>query len=295
MIRKLLISLALLAAAPAAAEPLANQLFAAAETPSQQPPMAIGAYGRGCAAGLVQLPESGPGWQAMRLSRNRNWGMPVLVAYIEDLAGYAQKAGWGGIYVGDMSQPRGGPMNSGHASHQIGLDVDIWALPAGRLNLSRKEREQISTISVGTSDRMSVNANCNPSYAAFLKLAAGDPRVDRIFVAPAIKKELCRTATRADKKWLQHIRPENGHDDHFHIRLKCPKGASECATQKPTVAELSKNGDGCDETLDWWFSDDYFHPKPAKKPQKPAPHKKTSREFTIADLPSQCVAVLSSP
>lgn len=295
MIRRLLISLALLVAAPVAAEPLANQLFAAAEAPSQQPAMPYGAYGRGCAAGLVQLPESGPGWQAMRLSRNRNWGMPVLIDYLQDLAGYAQKAGWGGIYIGDMSQPRGGPMNSGHASHQVGLEVDIWALPPGRLDLSRKEREQISTISVGTADRMSVNGNWNSSYAAFLKQAAGDPRVDRIFVAPAIKKELCRNATRADKKWLQRIRPENGHDDHFHIRLKCPKGAKDCVTQKPTVAELSKNGDGCDATLDWWFSDDYFHPKPAKNPEKPAARKKGARELTMADLPSQCVAVLSSP
>lgn len=295
MIRAALLLVLMLGAIPLHAEPTAATLFAGKDTPSDQKPMPIGSYSRGCAAGLVQLPESGPGWQVMRLSRNRNWGQPVLVDYLMDLSGYAQKAGWNGIYVGDMSQPRGGPMNSGHASHQIGLDVDIWALPAGRLDLSRKERESISTISIRTDDELSVNGNWNSSYAAFLKLAASDPRVDRIFVAAAIKKELCKSATRADKKWLQHIRPERGHNDHFHIRLKCPKGASLCDTQKPTVTELSKNGDGCDETLDWWFSDDYFHPKPQPKPQKPVPHKKGSREFTMADLPSQCVAVLSSP
>lgn len=295
MIRRLILVLAGLAAAPAGAEQLANQLFGAMDTPSQQEPAPIGSYSRGCAAGLVELPESGPGWQAMRLSRNRNWGQPVLVAYLQDLAAHARQAGWDGIYIGDMSQPRGGPMTSGHASHQIGLDVDIWALPAGRLDLSRKEREKISTISVRTEDQMSVNGNWNASYARFLELAASDPRVDRIFVAAAIKKELCKTAAKADRKWLQRIRPERGHDDHFHIRLKCPKGARYCETQKPTVADLSKGGDGCDETLDWWFSDDYFHPKPAKKTDKPAPRKKGSREFTMADLPGQCADVLSSP
>lgn len=295
MIRSLLLSLSLLVAAPVAAAPLANKLFGAMDTPSQQPSMPIGTYARGCAAGLVEMPETGPNWQVMRLSRNRNYGQPVLIAYLGDLAGYARKAGWGGIYIGDMSQPRGGPMTSGHASHQIGLDVDIWALPAGRLDLTRKQRESISTISVRSADQKSVNGNWNPSYAAFLKLAASDPRVDRIFVAAAIKLEMCKTATRADKKWLQHIRPEAGHDDHFHIRLKCPKGATLCETQKPTVSDLSNGGDGCDETLDWWVSDDYLHPKPASKPTKPAPHKKGSREFTMADLPSQCVDVLSSP
>ena len=155
--------------------------------------------------------------------------------------------------------------------------------------------EHLSSISVRTADQLSVNENWDSSYAAFLKLAASDPRVDRIFVAAAIKLELCKTATKADKKWLQHIRPEAGHEDHFHIRLKCPKGARLCETQKPTVNELSKGGDGCDETLAWWVSDAYLHPKPAPKPPKPVPHKKGPREFTMADLPRQCINVLSSP
>jgi murein endopeptidase len=30
-----------------------------------------------------------------------------------------------GLLIGDMSQPRDGPMLYGHSSHQIGLDVDI--------------------------------------------------------------------------------------------------------------------------------------------------------------------------
>lgn len=294
MIRKLILCLALLAPLPAEAEKLANKLFGAEANPSQQTPMPIGTYARGCAAGLVEMPETGPNWQVMRLSRHRNFGHPVLISYLEDLAGYANQAGWKGIYVGDMGQPRGGPMTSGHASHQIGLDVDIWTLRPESLDLSVKQREKLSSISVRTNDQLSVNGNWDNSYAAFLKLAASDPRVDRIFVAAAIKLELCKTATKADKSWLQHIRPEAGHEDHFHIRLKCPKGARLCETQKPTVSDLSKGGDGCDETLAWWVSDEYLHPKPATKPVKPKPHKRGPREFTMADLPRQCVDVLSS-
>lgn len=291
MIRGLIISLALLAPLPAMAEDLANQLFGAMKAPSQQDSMPIGSYAKGCAAGLVQLPETGPSWQAMRLSRNRNYGQPVLVDFLEDLSVDAQKIGWAGLYIGDMSQPRGGPMTSGHASHQIGLDADVWMLPPERLDLSRKERENISSIPVRSADQKSVTENWTPRHAALLKAAASDKRVDRIFVAASVKIEMCKTATRADRKWLQKIRPVAGHDTHFHVRLKCPKGATLCETQTPTVSELSKGGDGCDETLMYWVSDAYLNPP---KSSTPAPHVRGPRDYTMADLPRQCADVLSS-
>ncbi len=290
-----LLLLAILAfAGQASAEALANKLFGAKALPSQQAPMPIGTYARGCGAGLVELAETGPSWQVMRLSRHRNFGQPVLVEYLQDLSRSAQKIGWAGLYIGDMGQPRGGPMTSGHASHQIGLDADIWMLPPKRLNLTVKERESISSIPMRSADQMSVTANWTKRHRALLKAAASDPRVDRIFIAAAVKIEMCKTATAADASWLQKIRPEAGHETHIHVRLKCPKGARLCQSQKPTVAELSKGGSGCDETLMWWVSDDYLHPKKAPKPAKPKPRKKGPREFTMADLPKQCSDVLSS-
>ena len=85
------------------------------------------------------LPINGETWQVMRLSRNRNWAHPDLVALLERLAAKARKdAGWPGILVGDMSQPRGGPMLTGHASHQVGLDADIWLTPMPNRQLSRE-------------------------------------------------------------------------------------------------------------------------------------------------------------
>ena len=128
---------------------VAKFLFGAAPVASPQRPEAIGGYARGCQAGAQQLPETGPTWQAMRLSRNRNWAQPVTIDYVRDLSRFAATLpGWEGIYVGDMSQPRGGPMLTGHASHQSGLDIDIWMRPADRLNLSVQEREDISSISM---------------------------------------------------------------------------------------------------------------------------------------------------
>jgi penicillin-insensitive murein DD-endopeptidase len=295
MIRKLALILSLsFAALPANAERLANQLFGAKDAPSRQAPMPIGSYARGCGAGMVELPETGPSWQAMRLSRHRNFGQPVLINYLVDLSQIAQQIGWAGLYIGDMGQPRGGPMTSGHASHQIGLDADIWMLPPRRLNLTQKEREDISSIPVRSADQRTVTANWTQAHHALLRAAASDPRIDRIFVAAAVKIEMCKTAKRKDKDWLQKIRPIAGHDTHFHVRLKCPKGARLCETQKPTVADLSKGGNGCDDTLMYWVTDYLKPPKPTKKPKKPAKRERGPREFTMADLPKQCAAVLSS-
>jgi penicillin-insensitive murein endopeptidase len=295
MIRTLLVCLTLLAPAAVQAAPLAKDLFGAEKSASQQRAQAIGIYAKGCGAGMVQLPESGPTWQAMRLSRNRNWGQPELVQYLMDLSGVARQIGWAGLYIGDMSQPRGGPMRTGHASHQIGLDADVWMLPPRRVNLSRGERESLSSISVRTEDQTRVNGNWTRSHHALLKAAASDPRVDRIFVAAAVKIAMCKTASRSDKAWLQKIRPLYGHNTHFHVRLKCPRGSSQCQTQKPTVAELSKGGDGCDETLNWWvttYLDELRNPP--KPSRKKGPREKTAREYVMADLPRSCSGVLAS-
>ncbi|TKA97854.1 penicillin-insensitive murein endopeptidase [Cereibacter changlensis] len=294
MIRILTLLLGLTLAQGAQAQQLANRLFGAQDAPSRQQPMPVGSYARGCAAGLVQLPESGPTWQAMRLSRDRNYGHPELIGFLQALSVAATQVGWKGLYIGDISQPRGGPMTSGHASHQIGLDADIWMLPPPRLNLTVRERETISSIPVRSADQRSVTRNWTPSHHALLRAAASDDRVDRIFVAAAVKIEMCKTARRSDRAWLQKIRPVAGHDTHFHLRLKCPRGARLCQTQTPSVAELSKGGDGCDETLTWWVTDYLNPPKPSGKPSKPAPRAKTPREFTMADLPAQCVDVLNA-
>jgi penicillin-insensitive murein DD-endopeptidase len=151
------IALGLILGLPAKAEPIAKQIFGAQKVASAQRPAPLGGYSRGCVAGAVQLPETGPTWQAMRLSRNRNWGHPDTIAFIERLSREAaRQPGWNGLYIGDISQPRGGPMLTGHASHQIGLDADIWMLPATTCSL-RSQRESISSISLRRAEGAYVN------------------------------------------------------------------------------------------------------------------------------------------
>ncbi|MDE0111370.1 MAG: penicillin-insensitive murein endopeptidase [Albidovulum sp.] len=272
--------------------PVASELFGAVETAFSQKPMPIGRHAQGCIAGAVQLPESGPTWQAMRLDRNRNWGHPELIDYIVDLSTRASELGWNGLYVGDMSQPRGGPMASGHTSHQIGLDVDIWMLPPGRLDLSRTERETISSISVRTDDQTGVNSNWTDTHKEILKAAASDPRVDRILVSAAVKVELCSHAG-GNGRWLQKIRPWYHHNYHFHVRLKCPPGSLYCVPQRPTVEELSGDGVGCDKSLEWWVTD---YAESLKQPAKKSPPStiRSAPNLLLSDLPEACREILAS-
>jgi penicillin-insensitive murein endopeptidase len=264
----------------------AKELFGRKVLPAAMPTRVIGFYAKGCIAGAEALPINGETWQVMRLSRNRNWAHPNMVALLERLAAKAHKdAGWPGILVGDMSQPRGGPMFTGHASHQVGLDADIWLTPMPNRLLSPNEREEKSAVMMVRSDRLDIDPSVwTPNHLAVIRAAAQEPSVQRIFVNAAIKKALCREA-KGDRSWLSKVRPMYGHDYHFHIRIKCPAGSSECESQ-PEPSE----GEGCSTSdLAYWFKDSVLHPKPPEKPPKPKP------PMTLAQMPPACREILAAP
>jgi len=266
----------------------ARDLFGEVTLPNQALPHPYGFYAKGCQAGAVAIPTDGPTWQAMRPSRNRRWGQPQMISLIERLsADVAQKDGWPGLLIGDISQPRGGPMKNGHASHQIGLDADIWLTPMPSRTLTRTEREDMPMVSLLQKDKfLTVDPKrWTAAHARLIMRAASYPQVERIFVNPAIKKKLCESWT-GDRSDLGKVRPNYGHDAHFHIRIKCPQGATDCKPQASVPA-----GDGCDKPLAWWFTQEpWATPKkdPNAKPVAP-------RYAMMSDLPKACAAVLSAP
>ncbi len=269
---------ALIAALPADA---AKRIFGEIAKPSAGPPRSIGSYAKGCIAGAVPLPPDSPNLQIMRPARNRAWGHPLLIAAIERLAASLPETnGWPGLLVGDIGQPRGGPMVTGHASHQIGLDADIWLMPMPERQLSAAERDNLPAPSVVTADGNDVDkAIWNPSYRKLYEAVARIPDLARMFVNPAIKRQLCREAG-ADRDWLAKVRPWWGHDDHFHIRLNCPPGQTLCENQAPVPS-----GDGCGKELDWWFTEEARHPKTGP----PGP------PLLVSQLPPECAAAAAAP
>jgi len=248
------------------------------EAPTDGLPRSIGQTNSGCIAGAHALPLEGAGYQVMHIERNRFYGHPQLVRTIESLGQQVERHSLGVLQIGDLGQPRGGPMSFGHRSHQTGLDVDIWySLDPKTFAAANPLRSNVSAPSMLNSAKKGLNrAAWQTSHLRLLELAASLPAVDRIFVNPYIKKELCERAE-GNRDWLRKIRPWYYHDDHFHLRIACPADSPDCESQEPIPAGL-----GCDASLDWWFG--HLPSTPTTPPPPPKPR-----------LPEACQAVLSTP
>jgi len=280
MARCLAIIAALILAPLAGAWAADSNPWSRAGAPTIGAPAAIGSPAKGCLAGAVALPWDGPGYQVIRLSRRRYFGLPETVDFVRRLGVKAAAAGLPVLYVGDMAQPRGGPLPFGHASHQTGVDVDIWFTLAPKPTLPPSAREDVPLPSMLLANWRAVDPKVfGERQVTLLRLAATDPRVDRIFVNPVIKATLCRRLPPRDHAWLGKLRPWFGHDDHFHVRLTCPPDSPECARQAAVPP-----GDGCDATLASWVRD--------QRPPDPAA---AAPRRSLPVLPAECRAVLALP
>lgn len=268
----LVLGAAACAEAGSAADP-----WAAIRMPAAGGAQSLGTPAAGCIAGAAVLPLDGEGYQVLRPQRNRFYAHPRTVDFIRDLGRQAAAGGFGPLLVGDLSQPRGGPMAFGHGSHQNGLDVDIWfRLPGGRWSDEQLARPEPVSMVKGT--RVNPDTWTDTHYR-LLKLAASSPEVDRIFVNPPIKAEACRRAG-GDRAWLAKLRPWWGHDEHFHVRLSCTPGDIGCVPQAPVP-----DGDGCGGELASWNAKPVVLPAEAKdKPNHRNPV-----------LPAACAAILRQP
>ena len=246
--------------------------------PTEHDPRSVGSYTNGCLLGGSEVPAEGPGYQVVRLSHKRNFGHPLLVAYLGELGARVAQAKLGTMLVADVAMPRGGPFTTGHRSHQTGLDADVWlrldvpALPRAK----RTGQEDIKAASVVNETSFTVDPQrWTSAHAELLRLAASDDRVARIFVHPAIKRALCDRAW-PERDWLRRIRPWHGHTAHFHVRLRCPAGDASCIPQEAPPA-----GDGCGDELTSWLPPNYRRPSPVPRREPPA-------------LPGPCQALLDS-
>ena len=209
-------------------------------------PAPIGFYAAGCLQGAEALPLDGRGYAVMRPSRHRFFGHPALVGYLTELAAHTYADNRKLLLFGDLGQPRGGPMLTGHESHQNGLDADIWFMT--RANRPTAAEREALTAQSFVAGRKRLRATWGPAQASLLAAAADNPAINRIFVSPPIKRYMCRNFSTAP--WLYRLRAWWGHEDHFHVRLKCPGGHPLCREQDA----LDPANNGCGADLDWWFS-----------------------------------------
>ena len=280
---------------------LAKKIFGNFTSPTQLSSESVGKYNRGCLNGGVELPIKGETRQHITSKRGRNWGHPTLIDFTKELSVKATRFGWKGLYIGDLGNPRGGPTPYGHAAHQTGLEVDIKFKKPKSLNLSIKDshndhrygKPSFKELNVVAKNQKNVNSNWTQEHMDILKTAAKDKRVNKIFVNAAIKVWMCKNAGSEDRSWLMKIRPERGHSEHFHIRLKCPQGSANCVNTP--LWNKYKNIDGCDKQLAWWVTDRL---KPKKKVTKKSVKIKKkykcshARCYLPEDLPKSCLRTM---
>ncbi len=249
----------------------------------------LGGYTGGCIRGAVSLGADEGRFQLMRKSRRRYFAHPAMRHFIKRLAGEVEEKAYGKLLVGDLSQARGGPTTTGHASHQVGLDGDFWFWldsAAGERRLTREEEEKLGALSMLNQKRTATEPKrFRNKHIKLLKYATMQSEVERIFVNPLIKKALCERTGQAP--WLAKIRPWWGHHYHFHVRLGCPKGQAGCKPQDPPKKEH-----GCGADLAWWFSKDAAEQarKNREKSRKLTPAHRLAKK--LAQVPNECQALL---
>ena len=263
--------------------------WSAVKDPWPGPPWVIGGYSAGCIQGAVAVPEDERAFQLMRPSRGRYFAHPDMLRFARELGQEVERRSYGKLLVGDLSQARGGPTTTGHASHQSGLDGDFWFWldsEATHRPLTRDETENLSAISVLNKQQTVVDPQrFRDKHVELLAYVARQPEVERVFVHPAIKKALCEDTQEAD--WLWKVRPWWGHHYHFHVRLKCPAGQSDCKAQEPPARDP-----GCGADLAWWFSAEAA--EQARKAQeeslKLTPDERLAKK--LSRVPAQCQRLL---
>jgi murein endopeptidase len=175
--------------------------------PPAQPSRAAGLPWNGRLVDGRELPAAGTGYMTWDpiLKRvgnrsRRRWGTGRLLATVRRvLADYAGRhPGAQPVLVGDLSRPRGGDFGPrfggiGHASHQNGLDADVYYPRLdGRLRRARRP-DQV--------DR----AAAQELVDAFVREGA-----EYVFVGPSLD---LRGPSRI-------VQPLINHDDHLHVRLR---------------------------------------------------------------------------
>ncbi|MBM4290659.1 MAG: hypothetical protein FJ138_03850, partial [Deltaproteobacteria bacterium] len=177
-------------AAPRAAVARALPPWSRAARPSAGEAESVGGYARGCLYGARALPAEGVGFRSIRRARNRFYGHPLLIDVLTRIGARVAALGLRPVDVGDLSQPRGGLMSSGHNSHQVGLDADLWfgaeEAPPG---LKRGALHHPSLIE-GPREALR-EAAWSPRHLQLLAAAAGQPEVARLFVHWRVKEHLC--------------------------------------------------------------------------------------------------------
>jgi|GEM_PF-1298392 Murein endopeptidase len=190
----------------------------------------------------------------LRPERNRHYATNELMAVLLEMGRFSQKiAPNHKLAIGDISAPKGGKL-SGHASHQMGVDVDVVYY------FKDVTKPKLFLHAIANGQKRAKAASIDPDFMVeeqwkLLKHTVSLQWTDRIFVHPKIKAAFCQLAEKNGElkndtnpfgasETLRRLRPEFNHGDHFHLRtlMRCNKEDRRCQPMAPPAA-----GTGCDK------------------------------------------------
>ncbi len=186
----------------------AKQVFGHIDLPSAGPSKSYGSYAKGCQSGAVALPTEGEGFSGHAPFTQPALGPAAARFLLERFAQDSQKIGWPGLLIGDISQPRGGPMLTGHASHQIGLDVDIWWRKMPDHIMSAQEREDTPFISMLDKSKFLTvdDRKWSPLNARLVMMAASYPQWSASSSTRPSSRSFAKAGPATALSWARSVR-----------------------------------------------------------------------------------------
>ncbi|MBS1963407.1 MAG: penicillin-insensitive murein endopeptidase [Bdellovibrionales bacterium] len=210
---------------------------------------ALGFYADGALRNAVAMPEESPFHVKLFRPRKRAWGTATLIDTILGAALTFRRSFPDGdrVQVGDIAAEYGGQLSL-HDSHQNGLDADIAYLRANHHELDPNAWGDRGFEEIFVKSRR-VTKNFDQTRNWFLlRSVVARGNISRIFVDPEIKRLFCKQSAKIEPmlsedirtEVLRRLRPYPNHDDHFHMRVKCPETSPKCLAQ-----EEPPQGSGC--------------------------------------------------
>jgi len=179
-------------------------------------------------------------------------------------------------------------MITGHASHQVGLDADIWLtpMPAREFTPRRARRNVGDHGGRGRPARPGSIPRCGRRVTSRSSRRRLRTRWCSGYSSTPPSRRHCaaRPAAAIAPGWRKCGRG-GGHDYHFHVRLRCPGDSPECKSQPP-----AGGGDGCGKDPSIIGS-----PTPCCTPSRRRCREAPKPGKPMSSLPPACRAVLAAP
>jgi penicillin-insensitive murein endopeptidase len=208
-------------------------LFMASQSLSANPTPA-GYHNKGTLAGGVNIFHvimQNPALLATASPEELQYGTQEMVDIILDIAHFSATLGMTPVVIGDISRKSGGKLGR-HLTHQRGLDADIAYIARGKKKSGHRSDKYDNRFTELYEQKRKVTQNFDleANYKLIERLVARSD-VQSIFVGCGVYDALETRDQKSATSALKHVYAQKGHEDHFHLRVRCPADASGCKNE----------------------------------------------------------------